>query len=314
MTHAWSAEREVSADLARSLIETQFPQLAPAQVELLGAGWDNMAFRVNDTYVFRFPRRQFAIPFLESETRVMPAIAGRLPLPVPDPLFVGHPIDTYPWPFAGYRMIPGRTACAAALTAGQRAAAAMPLARFLATLHAVPSADALGWGVGPDTIARLAIARRTSQARESLHELTARGAIADIRPFMAILDTAPADYVPRSDSLVHGDLYVRHLLVDADNRLAGVIDWGDVHLGDPALDLMIAHMFLPPTAHPSFRAAYGPIAELTWQLARLRAVWHTTAVLTYTTATGDADLGREAQPGAELPGPELTMPGRRSGK
>jgi aminoglycoside phosphotransferase (APT) family kinase protein len=36
-------------------------------------------------------------------------------------------------------------------------------------------------------------------------------------------------------ALVHGDLGAEHLLV-RDGRLAGVIDWGDARIGDPALD------------------------------------------------------------------------------
>ena len=96
MTPAWTAECVVSADLARSLIEGQFPTLAPARVQLLGAGWDNTAFRVNEGYVFRFPRRAFAVQFLEAETHLLPALAPRLPLRIPTPTFVGRPTDTYP--------------------------------------------------------------------------------------------------------------------------------------------------------------------------------------------------------------------------
>ena len=36
-------------------------------------------------------------------------------------------------------------------------------------------------------------------------------------------------------ALIHADLGPEHLLV-RDGRLAGVIDWGDMRLGDPALD------------------------------------------------------------------------------
>jgi aminoglycoside phosphotransferase (APT) family kinase protein len=36
--------------------------------------------------------------------------------------------------------------------------------------------------------------------------------------------------------LLHGDLGPEHLLC-ANGRLAGVIDWGDARIGDPALDL-----------------------------------------------------------------------------
>jgi aminoglycoside phosphotransferase (APT) family kinase protein len=102
--------------------------------------------------------------------------------------------------------------------------------------------------------------------------------------------------------VVHGDLYARALLVDGGD-LAGVIDWGDLHLGDPALDLAVAHTFLGPAAHTAFRVAYGSIDPETWQLARLRAVFHTAALLSYAVDQRDADLEREARTALAAMGP-----------
>jgi aminoglycoside phosphotransferase (APT) family kinase protein len=295
MSQAWSAELAVSSALAQSLIAAQFPQLAPVRAEAIGAGFDNTAFCVNSAHIFRFPRRQFAVQFLEAETRLMPVLAPRLPLPVPRPMFVGHPTDAYPWPFAGYQMLPGRTACSAALDNDQRAAMARPLARFLATLHAIPVADATRFGAGPDTIARLDLVRRVPRARDDLAGLAEHKLVEHIGPFMIILDGAPANYAPAADTLVHGDLYARHLLVDVDGRLAGVIDWGDVHLGDRAVDLAIVHTFLPRAARDEFLDAYGPVDDRTWCMARLCALWHTLTVLIYAYDVDDADLVREGR-------------------
>ena len=72
MNRPWSAEHDVSASLARELIETQFPKLTPVGVEPLGVGWDNTAYRVNDKFVFRFPRRQIAVELIRTEARVLP--------------------------------------------------------------------------------------------------------------------------------------------------------------------------------------------------------------------------------------------------
>jgi aminoglycoside phosphotransferase (APT) family kinase protein len=295
MAQPWTAERVITADLARTLIEEQFPQLAPARVEPLAAGWDNSAFRVNEAFVFRFPRRQIVVPLIEAESRIMPGIASRLPLPVPVVTFVGRPGRTYPWPFVGHRMIPGCTACAANLNDAQRTALAVPLARFLAALHDVPAEDAQRLAAGPDPIAKLDLAKRIPQAREILARLAGQGLVEDQDAISYLLDSVPASFAARGNTLVHSDLCARHLLVDADNRLAGIIDWGDVHLGDAAVDLTIAHTFLPPPAHALFRQAYGPVSETTWHIARGRAVWHTLNVLDFAHATADADLLREGR-------------------
>jgi aminoglycoside phosphotransferase (APT) family kinase protein len=124
----WAPERVVDAELARALIEAQFPQLAPVRADRLGEGWDNTVFSINEAWVFRFPRRQIAVPLIEAELRILPALPP-LPLPAPRPELRGAPGAGYPWPFAGYRLLPGRTADEAALTPLQRARAAIEFSR-----------------------------------------------------------------------------------------------------------------------------------------------------------------------------------------
>ena len=85
----WSAEVTVDEPLARGLITDQFPEVALESLQLLGVGWDNTAWLVDDRWVFRFPRRAVAIPGFERELGALPQLAPRLPLPIPDPVFVG---------------------------------------------------------------------------------------------------------------------------------------------------------------------------------------------------------------------------------
>ncbi|NNF39022.1 MAG: phosphotransferase, partial [Gemmatimonadetes bacterium] len=98
---------------------------------------------------------------------------------------------------------------------------------------------------------------------------------------------------PRADTLVHGDLYARHLLVDDRGALTGVIDWGDVHVGDPALDLMTAFTMIPPVARTGFLEDYGAVTSGTLAEARRWGLFHATTVAWYGESTGDGDLRRE---------------------
>lgn len=273
----WTAERVVDAALARELIEEQFARLAPARVEPFGEGWDNTVFSVNDRYVFRFPRRQIAVPLIERELAVLPRIAPRLPLAVPVPEFTGAPSERYPWPFAGYRMLAGRTADQIGLTDERRAAAAPVLGRFLRALHALPIDP------GPDVVAdRLGAARMRGETGARLGELG--------WPVPTWFDEPVR--APIRSTLVHGDLHARQILVG--DGVCGVIDWGDVHFGDPACDLAVAWMFLPPRARAAFRSEYGPIGDDTWRLARRRGLHLTAALAVYATHTSDEKLFREA--------------------
>jgi aminoglycoside phosphotransferase (APT) family kinase protein len=289
MSHPWTAEREVPPELALALIREQFPELGARAAEPFGSGWDNTAYLVDGAVVFRFPRKESTVALLERETRVLPRLAGRLPLPVPNPAWVGAPTERFPWPFAGYRRLAGVPADGANLTEAERMAAAAPLGAFLRALHATP---AEGLDLPPDEIGRTAFARRMPELEQRLAALRGRGLIGDPAPWLRLFDDLPAP--PLRPVVAHGDLYVRHLLVDDARRICGVIDWGDLHRGDPAVDLILVYGFLPPRAREAFAAAYGEIDERTRRTARLRAAFHAAALAWFADSTGHAALLRES--------------------
>jgi aminoglycoside phosphotransferase (APT) family kinase protein len=282
MAREWDADVAFSTEDAARLIERQFPGLAPAQLEPFGVGWDNAAFVVNGQYLFRFPRRKVAAGLIEREVRILPRLAPHLPLPIPAPTFFGRPDAGYPYPFSGYPMIPGQTACRCDWTEPDRARIAAPLARFLAALHRIPlNEETRTWAPG-DEIERTHLMKRAVVLRERLRAVVPALAGIDVDALGETVDRLSGS--PPHAGLpcwVHGDLYARHLLVDDQRRLCGVIDWGDVHLGDPALDLSIAFSFLPADARLAFRAAYGPIDAATWDRARFRALHYGVMLLSY---------------------------------
>jgi aminoglycoside phosphotransferase (APT) family kinase protein len=290
----WEAERAVGDREARRLVESRFPELSGATIEPYGVGWDNTAYLVDGEWVFRFPRRRIAVPFIEREARVLPALAPLLPIPIPVPDKVGAGDAEYPWPFSGYRRIPGRTLDHAALSADARASLAEPLAALLRALHAVPPAWAESLGAGRDEIGRLDVPARIGKTRSTFDALAARSALSiDVRH---ALDRAMAETPagpPRRLVLCHGDLYARHLLVDDRGALCGVIDWGDVHLGDPAVDLSVAYLVLPPAARDRFLEAYAGADPTDRLRARARAIFHASATLRFAVEVADEDLRRE---------------------
>jgi aminoglycoside phosphotransferase (APT) family kinase protein len=286
----WDADFKLSHEAADALIGRQFPDLLPVHLELLGEGWDNSVYRVNERFAFRFPRRKLAVSLLSNEMRAMPLIAPHVPLPVPEPTHVGSPAGDYPYPFAGYRFLPGETACRRCWTDDGRARTAPVIARFLAALHSIPiDQETRGWAPG-DVLHRTDLTFRAAQLKERLRSLDWLVPMRDLPDLLALVDRL-AETPPWSGPpvWVHGDLYARHLLVDEQGDVSGIIDWGDVHVGDPALDLSIAYSFLPPSAVPKFREAYGTIGDDTWERARFRAI-HYGAILA---AFGD-DIGDTA--------------------
>jgi aminoglycoside phosphotransferase (APT) family kinase protein len=286
----WDAEIELSSDLARELVARAFPGLAPVRAELLGYGWDNAAFLVNGGYVFRFPRRAVAVELIRSEGAVLPRIEPLLTAPIPVPVFAGSPSAAYPWPFAGYPLLRGTPLDAARPSSRERAQLAPALGTFLRDLHGSRVRAAVGDLLGGDTIGRLDHAKRLPQARARLHDAVAAGVLADGDIFVAAMERLAPDGAVRPAVVVHGDLYARHLLVDDGGALAGVIDWGDIHLGDPALDIAAALLVLPPGELDAFRAHYGTIDATTWDRATYRAIHHAALELAYGIDRNDRDL------------------------
>jgi aminoglycoside phosphotransferase (APT) family kinase protein len=66
---------------------------------------------------------------------------------------------------------------------------------------------------------------------------------------------------------LHGDLHPANVVV-TDGALAGVIDFGDMSIGDPAVDLAAAWILLPDGAAERFFDAYAIADEATITRAR----------------------------------------------
>ena len=292
MTRPWQSEIDVTSEIARQLVRSQFPAIPASDVRLLGSGWDNAAFLFDRSIVFRFPRKASAVPLLETEARVLPVLSRALPVRVPVPKWFGTPSEGYPWPFLGYRVIPGKLVSSLRLRRAARVEIAPALGSFLAVLHTVPPEQL---ALPPDLLDRRNFAARLPLIVERLDAIRTRGLIPSPDPWLRLFHELEHTARTTIDVVVHGDLYARHLLIDEAAHLSGVIDWGDVHAGDSAMDLMLLYGFLPAAARPSFEAEYGEVADDVHRTARLRAAFHAVSVTWYGVETEDNDLLHEGR-------------------
>jgi aminoglycoside phosphotransferase (APT) family kinase protein len=291
----WDPEVDLDASRARSLIRAQFDELADADVELVAAGWDNAAFLVGDRWIFRFPRREVAVAGLVREIEVLPRLAPNLPLPVPEPRWIGVAADGYPWPWFGAAALPGRELASIELPDEQRGELGGAIGRFLADLHAPGLRSRIGPTLPLDPNRRADMAFRVGATRRRLDELAEAGVWQAPPEVGELLDDAAGLPPSPRIAVLHGDLHARHLLVDSDGRAAGVIDWGDVCIGDPAIDLSIAYGAFVGTARTALLEAYArPIDGLAELRARVVAVWLAATLLAYADDVGLDDLRAEA--------------------
>ena len=295
MSVPWTPERALTATEAGQMIEKQFPELKPVTLQMLGEGFDNSVFLVNHFYVFRFPRREIAAELIGTENRLLRVLAPELPISVPNPQFQGIPNEDYPWPFAGYAMIDGKPP--SRLTLEQRLLSAELFARFLRVLHDFPVEEAKSLKIPFDEIGRMDISIRKPKLEENIVKAL-RLNVMDINmseQIKRLLETVPKDSPDDRKVLVHGDLHYRNMLVDDAGIVSGVIDWGDTHIGHPAVDLSIAYSYLPPSGRDLFFREYGEVSDDVKRLARFKAVYTTVLLLLYGHDLHDHDLVNESQ-------------------
>jgi aminoglycoside phosphotransferase (APT) family kinase protein len=261
-----SGRREIGASVARRLVDSQFPQWADlpiAPVEL--DGWDNRTFRLGDELTVRLPSGEWYAKQVAKEQRWLPALAPRLPLPIPAPVAQGEPDAEFPHPWSVYRWLDGEPASRAPIA--DLTAFATTLAGFLVALGEADATD----GPGPGEHIFFRGGPLSTYEREALDALDALGDEVRGDDCRAVWEDAMASAWEREPVWFHGDVATGNLLV-RDGRLAGVIDFGSSGVGDPACDTVIAWTLLTGASRDRFRAALGVDAG-TWSRGRGWGLW-----------------------------------------
>jgi aminoglycoside 2''-phosphotransferase len=226
-------------------LRAAYPSLEIGAAHLrAGEGQFNDVLIVNDALVFRFPRSAAVARTLERETALLLRLAGRLPLPTPNPTFQGRDLETGALAFIGYAMLPGEPLPNSALGAvGDEAALdrmAAQLAGFLRELHALlplevtPKAAPQGTSFWEEL---------GEQFREKLFPFMRQDARDETaRLFDELLATLRRDQP--APALVHGDFGGSNILHDPRTlAITGVIDFGGAGAGDPAVDIAALSCF-----------------------------------------------------------------------
>jgi aminoglycoside phosphotransferase (APT) family kinase protein len=184
-----------------------------APLRELDDGWDFKVLVVDDAWVVRWPRHRLAVEEIEQEVELLPVLAPLLPVEVPQFEYVSRE----PW-LVAYRLIRGEPLVAED-PEGVRA--------FLEALHAVEIEDVPAQC--PDWLDTYR--RQADEFRRVVLPLLDADERAHGEALLAEVETITG-FRP---ALTHSDLGPTHLLV-RDGLLAGVIDWGDARVGDPAID------------------------------------------------------------------------------
>ena len=178
--------------------------------------------------VIRIPHHRLHDTNLEVEARVLALLEVRAVPSTPRDVRGLFGRDGVLLAFA-YRYIDGQPSHLAHLRGAARERYARDLGCFLGSLHTAP----------------IAAARRAGLSGANHWRSTCIPLIEDCRPYLprtleVELDQLVAQFAPlvarAPRALVHGDISGFHTLVRPDGELAGVIDFGDTSIADPAID------------------------------------------------------------------------------
>jgi aminoglycoside 2''-phosphotransferase len=215
-----------------SAIASEVPELTIQSATPIGEGWTAVAYRVNDELVFKFPKRPAEWEEMDREIAFLAYARPYLRLPVVEHLHRVRDSAAAPNGYVVYRHLPGRAVQPDNLSRRARAALAEVLAGFLRALH----------DMQPGPVASIlprddehAVARQYWEDAEGKIAPQLSGAerlrLSDL--FAGHLDDARNLAGP--SCILHADLSVDHVLC-VDQAVTGVLDWGDVCLGDPDYD------------------------------------------------------------------------------
>lgn len=250
---------------------------------VLPGGHDNRTFRLGERMLMRLPSAQRYAPMVPIEQTWLARLAGQLPVPIPRPIAIGSPGPDYPWPWSVYGWLEGEAA------ETRPPADLVPLARdcaaFLTALWAIEAAE------GPPPGARNFHRGAPPRAydAETCAAIAQLGGQIDVGAASRLWDTALGSVRTSAPVWVHGDFSAGNILVK-EGRLAGVIDFGCMAVGDPACDLVIAWTLFEGPSRDAFVQGADQDAQ-TWERARGWALWKALISL----ATPDAAASHETQ-------------------
>jgi len=223
-----------------SVIKKQYPDLVINNSKVDENSNFNQVIHVNENLIFRFPRYEDSLKTIKVETEILRFLQGKTTLPVPNPVYT-HLDASVGEAFMGYEMIDGKWVniyeLAKSVDEPTLEHLAQQLANFLQSLHSI-SVDNLP--VQPEKIAVSYWADLYKRIQNGLYDKMrpdARKEVTELfEGYLAIADET-------ENCLIHGDFGTGNILYDKTQGFTGVIDFGFVGIGDPAIDYSAIYGF-----------------------------------------------------------------------
>lgn len=285
MPNIWDRTINISQSTVIDLVQLQLG-IKVEDIKLIGEGFDNVAYLINNQIVFRFPRREIAVKLLQTELELLPYIASKISFNIPTPQFIGKPSESYPFPFAGYFKILGSSLCDITKPLVDSKTLAKELASWLKELHSIEIKTDYKYNIEDNW--RLDTKNRLEKATEFINQYKTLYAANGFNP-PELIEVIQSFHTLKFKSFkpchIHGDLYYKHIMVDENLQATGLIDWGDTHVGHPGIDIAAALMIFTDRTLEEFFQTYGPVDK---KVPAFRSLCHGLTLLPYAAKQQDS--------------------------
>jgi aminoglycoside phosphotransferase (APT) family kinase protein len=192
-------DRDLDESIALNAVQEQLPWLAGRGATHLGSGWATDVYLLDNRLTARFPRNAEAAEWIDFDQAVLGLVASSVPSAFCVPRVIGR----------------------------GKAGSYFPYDFLICEFVSGVEADRVGAPVSDG------LASDLGRALTQIHSISLDDA------HNVGLRQADWDNYAGTLRVLHGDLKHNNIIVDpTSGRLAGIIDWGNAAVGDPAMDFM----------------------------------------------------------------------------
>ncbi len=225
------------------VIKKLFPTVSKEQIKVFDDGWDFYVFLVNKKTTFRFPRRKYYADKLPLEVDFITKFKKLSPIPIPNLKL--HIDKSLKFPYVTYPFIPGvqfKKELASTFSQEEQLTITKQLAHFLSALHSFPLKkikalkkyrleDLKAWKNRLEKIKQIVFPYIQSNEKKWIERV--------FNNFFAVMKKSKI-----KPCVTHSDIMPEHIIVDPKKHsLSGIIDFGDIAIGDPAFDFTFLNKY-----------------------------------------------------------------------
>jgi len=234
-----SSRRPVySRSVVHHLIRQRFPDWSIHDLQFCGQGSSFCSYALNQEYIIRCAKHRDSIRRLRWEERLLPQLQPQMPVAIPQFQHLGYMDNGLP--FCAYPMISGEPfeeKHYRQLPNEQRNRVVQQMVDFLKTLHGFPVTEAISYAIPYREFEGMPVPDTQQFAQKKIYPHLTLDHQEQCQHWFDFYRENKTDF-SYQPALIHGDLQPRHILFNPEKGLiAGIIDFEDIRVSDPAEDL-----------------------------------------------------------------------------